>query len=211
MIRAIIFDLDGCLIDSSEVQRESYFGSYKIVVGDDNCPPYEEYIKHTGESIDNIFRKMGFPDEMSRVYKEINRSLVSKVIVNDEAMAFIRELREKGVSIAICTGKNRDRTIDLLQYYGIYNLFDVLVCCDDVNSPKPSAEPMLKAMQEMNCDKEEVIVVGDGHNDILSAKNAGMKSILSTWYGDISVKTDSDYIAGTVNELRQILLPMVTA
>ena len=63
----------------------------------------------------------------------------------------------------------------------------------------------------MNCDKEEVIVVGDGHNDILSAKNAGMKSILATWYGDMSVKKDSDYVAESVNELRRILLPMVTA
>lgn len=210
MIKGIIFDLDGCLIDSSIVQRESYFGSYKIVVGDEDCPPYEEYIKHTGDSIDNIFRKMGFPDEMSKVYKEINRSLVSKVIVNDEAMSFIRDLREKGVSIAICTGKNRDRTIDLLVYYGIDTLFDVLVCCDDVNSPKPSPEPMLKAMSDMNCEKEEIIVVGDGYNDILSAKNAGMKSVLSTWYGYTSVNKDSDYVAESVNELRDILLPLLS-
>ena len=42
----LIFDLDGCLIDSSEVQKAAFFGSYKEVVGDDHCPSYEEYIKH---------------------------------------------------------------------------------------------------------------------------------------------------------------------
>ena len=34
----LIFDLDGCLIDSSEVQKEAFFGSYEEIVGDDNCP-----------------------------------------------------------------------------------------------------------------------------------------------------------------------------
>jgi len=206
MLQGIIFDLDGCLIDSGEVQKKAYFGSYEIVVGDQMCPPYEEYIKYTGDSIDNIFHKMGFPKEMSRVYKEINRSLVSEVVVNEEAMQLIRDLRKRKIKIAICTGKNRDRTLELLKYYQIENLFDVLVCCDDVELPKPSGEPMIKAMQEMKLKRDEVIVVGDGYNDILSAKNAGMKSVLTTWYGDAGVQRESDYVVESVNALRNIIL-----
>lgn len=52
----LIFDLDGCLIDSSEVQKAAFFGSYKEVVGDDHCPSYEEYIKHTGDSVNGMLK-----------------------------------------------------------------------------------------------------------------------------------------------------------
>lgn len=102
--------------------------------------------------------------------------------------------------------KNRDRTLELLKYYQIENLFDVLVCCDDVELPKPSGEPMIKAMQEMKLKRDEVIVVGDGYNDILSAKNAGMKSVLTTWYGDAGVQRESDYVVESVDALRNIIL-----
>ena len=68
----LIFDLDGCLIDSSEVQKAAFFGSYKEIVGDDHCPSYEEYIKHTGDSVDGMFKKMGLPAAMAASFRRIS-------------------------------------------------------------------------------------------------------------------------------------------
>ena len=82
----LIFDLDGCLIDSSEVQKAAFFGSYKEVVGDDHCPSYEEYIKHTGDSVNGMLKKMGLPAAMAASFRRISSESVDKILVNWEAM-----------------------------------------------------------------------------------------------------------------------------
>ena len=50
-----------------------------------------------------------------------------------------------------------------------------------------------------------MIVIGDGYNDILSAKNAGVKSVLTLWYGDEGVPREADYLVKNVRELRELL------
>lgn len=205
MLDGLIFDLDGCLIDSKDVQKAAFAGSYNIVVGDDNCPSYEEYIKHTGDSIDNVLVKMGLPIEMADPFRKMSRELVHKINVNWEAIKLIEHYRDRGVKISICTGKDHDRTEEILKHYGIFLLFDVLVCADDVKEPKPSPEPVQQAVEKMKTTKDSVVLIGDGFNDIISAKNAGVKSILTLWYGDVGVSRDSDYVVNSVKELEGVL------
>ena len=197
----LIFDLDGCLIDSSEVQKAAFFGSYKEVVGDDHCPSYEEYIKHTGDSVNGMLKKMGLPAAMAASFRRISSESVDKILVNWEAMKLVRKLKKYGYKTALCTGKDHYRTVEILKYFQCDNLFDVLICGDDVPEPKPSAMPILKAMEALGADPENTVMIGDGYNDIKSAKNAGVKSILTLWYGDAGVPKVADYYSETVEEM----------
>ena len=201
----LIFDLDGCLIDSTEVQKAAFYGSYAEVVGDDKCPTYEEYIKYTGDSIVNVMIKMGLPVEMVEPYRRISSESIDKIIVNTEAIDMIQRFRDEGCKVAICTGKDHYRADEILKYYNIENYFDALVSSDDVSEPKPSAIPILACIEAMGVTKENVIVIGDGYNDILSAKNAGVKSVLTLWYGDEGVPREADYLVKNVRELRELL------
>lgn len=201
----LIFDLDGCLIDSKEVQKKALFESYREVVGDDKCPSYEEYIKYTGDSVDNVLRKLGLPAAMAKPFRIISSKSIDKISINWEAIDLIKDLRVLGFKIAICTGKDHYRTEDILKYYGIKNLFDVLICADDVPEPKPSAIPILMAAEKMSFSTDRTLMIGDGYNDILSAKNAGVKSVLTLWYGDEGVPRESDYVVDSVAELKTIL------
>lgn len=202
----LIFDLDGCLIDSSEVQKAAFYGSYKEVVGDDNCPSYEEYIKYTGDSIVNVMKKMGLPVEMVDPYRRISSNSIEKVKINEECVELIKFARGRGNKIAICTGKDHYRVVEILDYFRINDLFDCIVSSDDVEEPKPSAIPVLAAAENMNVDLKSCVVIGDGYNDLLSAKNAGVRSVLTLWYGDEGVVRDCDAVVQTVDELKKTLL-----
>lgn len=201
----LIFDMDGCLIDSTEVQKASYFGSYKEIVGDNNCPPFSEYMKHTGDSLPNIFSKMGLPIEMTDSYRKISRKAIDKIIVNKEVIELIKEYRDKGSKVAICTGKDHLRAQEILDYYNISHLFDALVSSDDVINPKPAPDSIVKALELMNVNRKNTIVIGDGYSDIISAKEAGLVSVLTFWYGDEGVPRKADYYANTVADLKLIL------
>ena len=201
----LIFDLDGCLIDSSEVQKAAFFGSYEEIVGDDNCPSYEEYIKQTGNSVDGMLKNLSLPAAMADPFRRISSEAIDKIKVNWEAMDLIKDLRNQGCKIALCTGKDHYRTVDILEYYHVDDLFDVLVCADDVTEPKPSAVPILEVIKCLGCEKDDVIMIGDGYNDVLSAKNAGIKSILTLWYGDSGVPREADATVANVSELSYII------
>ena len=207
----LIFDCDGVLINSINIQKCAFYGSYKEIVGDDKCPPFSEYMKHTGDSLPNIFRKMGLPIEMAGPYRRISREAIDQTIVNEELIDLIRELRELGIKCGICTGKDHERMIEILKYFNIEELFDAVVCSDDVREPKPSAMPLFKAMEDMGSDvnASNSIVIGDGYYDILSAQNAGCRSVLTLWYGDEGVPREADYVVGTVKELRELLLDIM--
>lgn len=205
----LVFDFDGVLINSFNVQKCAFYGSYREIVGDDNCPPFSEYMKYTGDSLTNIFRTMGLPAEMVESYRRISSSAIDQIILNEEAIRLIRELKKYGVKCAICTGKDHCRTIDILKFFCIEELFDAIVCSDDVTEPKPSAMPVLKAIYEMGEDVSDSILIGDGYYDILSAKNAGCKSVLTLWYGDAGVPRKADHTVETVGELRELLVKML--
>ena len=201
----LIFDLDGCLIDSTEVQKAAFYGSYKEIVGDDCCPPYEEYIKYTGDSISNVFKKMKLPDEMVDSYRNISSKLIDKIVINNECVELIKKARMNGSKISICTGKDHYRAFEILKYFNIEELFDALVSSDDVDEPKPSPLSILTAIDKMGVKKETCVVIGDGYNDIIAAKKAGVKSVLTLWYGDVGVARISDAVVETVQELKSIL------
>lgn len=205
----LLFDLDGCLIDSAEVQKAAFFGSYAAVVGDDNCPTFEEYMQYTGDSVDNVFRKMGLPAAMAPIYREISSRAVDKVKVFWDAIELIKEFRQYGCKVAICTGKDRYRANDILQYYHIDACFDAIIGAEDVKEPKPSPEPVLRALEALGIKKDTALMIGDGYNDILCARNAGVRSVLTLWFGDMGVKREADFVVSDIHELRKLLIQLM--
>lgn len=200
----LLFDMDGCLINSLEVQRASYYGSYAEIVGDDKCPDFSEYLKYTGDSLPNIFEKLGLPIAMVEPYRRISSNAIDRIQVNYPLINLIRQMRKNGSKVAICTGKDHKRTCDILKHYSIDDCFDVVVASDDILEPKPSPMSINVALQRLSVDKSSCIFIGDGYNDILCAKNAKVKVVLALWYGDEGVPHEADYIAESVDELSEI-------
>ncbi len=200
---AVIFDFDGVIIDSRELQRKALYESYKIILGEGK-PCFEEFMSHSGNSLPNIFRKMNLPLEMIDVYKKISRHNLSEIKIVPGIKELLVKLTSFNINCGICTGKDRIRTIEILQYFNLLKYFNTIVCSDDVKNPKPSADSILLILQNLKIKQENFIMVGDAVNDILCAKNAGVTSIAVTWGVTAKEKLQEvapDYIVSRINEL----------
>lgn len=203
MRRAAIFDFDGVIINSTDVQRRAFLESYRIIVGN-SVPSFEEFLSHSGDSIENIFKKMGLASEMVGLYRKICRENIDHIKVYDGIEALLAHLINKKILCGLCTGKDKTRVVEILNKLKLHRYFDTIVCPDDVINPKPHPESLLLALQRLDVSARHSVMIGDAENDIICAREAGVRSIAVTW-GDISRKSlekaSPDFIVEDMSDL----------
>lgn len=182
MINTVIFDLDGVIIDSGPAMKLAFTQSYKEVMQNNALPPFDEFIKHSGDSLPNIFKKMKLPVEpMYKRFRELSIENIDKIFLFEDVIDVIRQLKIRGIRIAIVTGKEKDRTLQILKRLKIDALFDLVVASTEVSNPKPHPESMLKVLEVLNTKPDEALSIGDATNDIKAAQQAGIISVAVTW------------------------------
>ncbi len=175
----ILFDLDGTLIDSTEAILESFHNSFDVYK---TAHPSDEEIKALiGHPLDVMYRELGIDEEMVweyvNTYKEHYRVISTqktKLLENAfEAVTLASEIAK----IGIVTTKTGKYSQVLMEHFGMMDKFEVLIGREDVENPKPNAEPILKALESFDTKDEEIWMVGDTEMDLLSAQNAGVNSL----------------------------------
>lgn len=208
LYKNIIFDFDGVIINSHDIQVKALTESFKAICGE-GTPPYDDFFKLSGEGLKNIFTQLGLPLEMIPIYQKISRENIGLIKIHEGMIELLEKLIESGRFCALCTGKDRSRTIEILKHFKIEHFFKIVVCSDDVINPKPHPESLMLIIDDLNATLEDTVIVGDGINDMLSAKNADIKSIAVTW-GDVPEKSlkdcKPDRICYSITQLKNILL-----
>lgn len=213
MGKYLVFDFDGVIINSHGLQEKALEESYRKVVGEGEVP-YRAFFQNSGDSLSNIFRKLNLPQEMVPVYTHISASNLDMIRMNEGMRNVLNSLQDNGYKLALCTGKERKRTIEILKHLEIKDYFATVVCSDDVEHPKPCIDSLVKCIENMDGTLGDAIMIGDGVNDIICARNAGVYSIGVTW-GDTEqqdiIDAKPDAIATNVLELFQkIVLKFTT-
>ena len=201
-----LFDFDGTLFDtlpsSKYVFRKAY-ESLGIKLNED------EVLGFTREPIPNSYARMGAPqDKFTSFMAEIEKYVNSQESVNltgiyDDTYDTIIDLRMDEADLGIVTSNNVPHVRDVLKKFDMQkDFFLVLVGNREAPNPKPSPEPLLKALAMINYqgDKKDVCYVGDSINDCLAASNAGIVPILLD--RDHEYK-DSPYL--TIHSLKELL------
>ena len=178
----ILFDLDGTIIDSTEAILESFRVAFETFGG---AVPSNELIKNEiGHTLENMFRTLGIEerrvDEHVMAYKMHYRTIHCKKTVLIEGAKEAVEEASRFATLGVVTTKTGQYSRELLEHLGLMYHFEILIGREDVNFPKPHAEPILKALVKLEHDRNRTWMIGDTCMDINSAKNAEILSIAVT-------------------------------
>lgn len=198
MIKGILFDLDGTLINTNELIINSYQHTLKSLLNLDVSG--EEIIQYFGEPLKITLGRYCTQEQLSRLveyyrkYNIENHDRLTKCFPN--VYATLRTLKSKGLKLAVVTSKMRDTALRGLSLCQLTDFFDIVITYEDTEEHKPTAAPILKALNELRLKSNEVLMVGDSPNDIQSAHNAGIKCVIveySVIDKDILTKYRPDY------------------
>ena len=175
----ILFDLDGTLIDSTDAILETFHHSFEV----HKYPkPKDEDIKALiGYPLDVMYEELGVGRDVVwdyvATYKEHYRkiSTIKTELLQNAAEAV--KTASEFATLAIVTTKTGEYSKILMEHFGLMEYFEVLVGREHVEKPKPDAEPILKALGELDTDGKEIWMIGDTKLDLISAKEAKVNSI----------------------------------
>ncbi|WP_262378627.1 phosphoglycolate phosphatase [Luteimonas viscosa] len=186
--RAMLFDLDGTLVDSAH----GIAWAVNRTLAELGHPAADETLVRTwiGEGarflLHRALRHAGadLPDgeAFDRVFALLMRhyaaSLPRQARAYPGADAALRGLRERGVAVALCTNKPQRFIDPLLEALDWRALFDGIVGGDTLPECKPSALPLLHLARALDAPVEACLMVGDSHTDAAAAHAAGMPLVL---------------------------------
>ena len=184
MFRAVLFDLDGTLLDSIPLIVDSYvhtFARFGMPV-----PRREALIADIGRPLRVVLAEAAGDArhlaEMIAVYRDYNLAHHdARVVPFPGVVSMVREVKGLGLGTALVTSKIRDSALRGMTVLGLEDAIDHLVGGDDVSDPKPAAEPVLKAARLLGVEPREVIMVGDSAHDMASGRAAGARIAAAAW------------------------------
>ncbi len=209
-LSCIIFDIDGTLTQTNELifatfnhVTEKYI--HRVYTPPELIsmfgPPEEVCIKrlvggeHVGDAMNDFYH----------YYESHHPRLADAYRGIEEILAL---LKDRGILLAVFTGKGQRTTLITLERLGIKKYFDLIVTGDDVENHKPSGEGIRKVMNTFHLGPDEVLMVGDAVSDVKAAHEAGIPVAAVLWdsYGkNAVVERDIDYRFHTVEEFAKWL------
>jgi phosphoglycolate phosphatase len=188
MLCAVLIDLDGTLIDTAPDLAEAA----NRMRADFGLPalPAARVAQYVGKGADVLVHRsltdrmdgQAAPEQFAlaraafmRHYHAVNGE--ASVVFEGAPQALTR-LRERGWHLACVTNKPREFTMPLLQKADLAELFDAVVCGDEVQHRKPHPQILLEACSRLGVAPGQAVMIGDSVNDALAARAAGMRVVL---------------------------------
>jgi pyrophosphatase PpaX len=179
MIKAVLFDLDGTLIDTNELIIKCFKYVYEKYLNLEVST--EDICKHFGEPLLNTFQRYDEKNaaKLTEYYKEYNLEIHDEMARGFEgARETLLSLKQKGIKVGVVTSKRKEMTNRGLKLIDLYDIVDVTITPEDTIKHKPGPEPILKACERLKISPDEVLYVGDTSFDIKCSKSAGALSCL---------------------------------
>lgn len=178
-IKAFISDLDGTLVDTFEANYQTYKVVFKMHNIDMSRQFYEE---NFGLRIDDLCKKLNIIDK-----DEINTIKVEKsnlyplkfnyLKLNIYLLSVFTNAKQQGIKIALASTASKKNVYNVLNYFKLENLFDIIICGEDVSKGKPNPEVYETALKKLNISSNEALVFEDSEIGMKAAENANINYV----------------------------------
>ena len=184
MLKAIIFDVDGTLVDSLPYHHESWRIFFKNNNLEEN--DFNEILKEykgggTLELMTSVFGDMYTKDELKTmtddkeiIFRDIYKSKISAI---EGLKKFLDNLKENNILLSIGSNAIRKNVLMTIEELSITNYFSYIICGDEVSKGKPDPEMYIKTLSNLNIRKDECVIFEDSIEGVTAAKNADIKAI----------------------------------
>lgn len=187
MIKAVIFDLDGTLLDTLTDIMESV----NLILEEHNFPTHElqAYKYFIGNGIEELTRK-AFPPNISdtdfegyllEVSKEYSSRQTLRTKPYDGIIDMLKELNRLNIRLAILSNKPHEFTLPTVEHFFPSITFDMVFGARQGIPHKPAPDAVFEILDTLNLKKEDCLYVGDTATDMQTAVSAGIKAVGVSW------------------------------
>ncbi len=206
MIKAVLFDMDGVLIDAKDWHYEALnraLGLFGMAIDRDaHLTTYDGL--PTRKKLEMLSLAHGLPNQLHEFINslkqaytlEMTASLCKPVFQHQYAL---RRLKEEGYLLGVCSNSVRTSVETMMSYSRLAGYLAVKISNEDVHNPKPSPEIYNLAMQKLNVEPSETLILEDNEHGIQSARKSGANVMVVGSVNDVNYEN----IMQTITDLRK--------
>jgi pyrophosphatase PpaX len=196
--KAILFDLDGTLIDTTELILYCFNHAWQMICGQTHPP--EAFVATMGIPLKDAMRRLlgatdgmqlekigelrtaGFVESLVREYRSCNAANHDRLARPFPRMELVVDkLRDRGYALGVVTSKSREFARRGLRLCALWDFMDVFISMDDTSHHKPHPEPLLLALEKLQVASQQAVYIGDSRHDMQAARAAGMRKVAALW------------------------------
>lgn len=179
-IRAVLFDLDGVLVDATEWHYEAL--NRALALFGYTISRYEHLTTYNGlptrKKLEMLSVEKGLPRGLHGIIARIKQKYTREEILRNCTPVFekeymIRQLERDGFLLACCSNAVRESVERMLLASGIIEHFDFLISNEDVEKPKPDPEMYLRTFAKLGVAPTECVIVEDAEHGVEAARKTG--------------------------------------
>jgi len=227
MIKFVIFDLDGVLVEAKEIHYEALneaLGEKYMITWDEHLSRYDGL--KTSQKLEMLTKDKGLPielyDEVWINKQKLTIDKLKNLPQSEQLIECMSSLTNDGYKIAVCSNSIRKTVLTVLSKLGIIEYVDLIISNEDVKNSKPHPEMYWKAISMMSFLPEQTLIVEDSPYGLLAASRSKshvlrVKSPTEVSYSNITKKINEIKMGNNTttpkwkNEKLNILIPMAGA
>ena len=200
MIKAIIFDLDGVLVDATEWHYEALNDALSLfgfeITKEEHMGFYNGL--PTTEKLKVLSDKKGLPVGLHDIVKSLKRKYTDERVFRFckpayEKQIMLTKLKENGFKLACCSNAQKYSVTNMLNYSGINNFFDLIIGNDEGYAPKPAPDIYLAAFEKLNIKPKQAVIIEDAPHGVQAAIASGAKVIPVKGYHEVDLSLFMQY------------------